>query len=324
MLSFLFQSAVGVCDLNISVDSTNVIYSFNMTEESEICINATNLTIGLSSRYYYLVLSSIPGNSRLIYYRQKVVDGDVEWDFEGLISNLSVVQSSIIRQSSFTIQATSSAIHEFWILGRVPCPDGLMALSGENRLLSFASHESEPYNLSPFIDKCVFLMNSVNTTVFMRINIALDQDYVYYYTDMPFPVPYTGEMNVTLVKSRREVQLLLRIQLSSDIIFRSIDFAFTVSGGSEQNRTIFLGPLSDDLPTPSPIPTPETLFVMKVSIGYIALLGATGLVFCVILVLSCYRYRWYECRKPGLRPEKLCVSPDPRLPSSYLARSVPD
>jgi hypothetical protein len=235
------------------------------------------------------------------------------------VSDLSFVQVSAIHLSSFTIQAVSAGAYELGLIGSTACPDGIMTLTTENRVLAFSNDNPEPWDLPPDSDKCVLLMNTANTTISVAIQFMSDMDYLYYYSGQHNPQRYTGIGNATFVKSRSTRPVFFRIHSSNYLISRSVEFRFTTNGGREGNRTLFWGRINEAVPTPWPIPAPGQQWVSGIDLAEGLMVMSSSVAFVLLLAFASCRYQWCSCGKVKLSAHQWNVGyEEARPPSSFV------
>ena len=297
---------LGFCALNISSAGNNTLWSFNITEPESICLNATFIPL-------YLVLYSVPPDTRVLFYRQKVVSAPSVLDFTASVSDLSFVLRSVAVNSSFTIEAQTPGVYKLGVIEKSVCDHGIVIATVQSRRYVFGTSEKPPYDLVPGTNKCLLVVNEASTDVTAEMDVLSDADFLYFYSDQQYPSKYTGQTNATFLKDRSQAPALFRIELSQES-HAPRTVAFNVESPWEtRDREVFLGRFDVARPTVVPQPNTTTIRNWGVDAPQLASLVCVLTVTLGWLVGGCIRYEWFRDVKCTRRSGE-----DDPLPPSFF------
>ena len=305
LLSFL----CAFCSINVSSAGNNTLWTFDVTEPMSLCLNTTFIPL-------YLVLYAVPPDTQILFYRQKVVSAPSVLDFTASAQDLSFALRSTAVNSSFTVEAQTPGVYKLGVIEKSVCDDGILIAAAPSARYVFGTSEAPPFDLAPGMNKCLLVVNEAYTNVDLEMDVIRDADFLYFYSDSPYPIKYTGSKNATFTKDRPASPALFRIEVSQDPASpRTV--AFDIASRDEPRlRETYLGRF--DVVRPTVIPAPNTTTIKNWGVGTPHLISLVSvLTLCLAwLVGACIRYEWISAFRCAPRSDEQTDQPLP--PSSFV------
>jgi hypothetical protein len=285
---------------------TNAVYNGTMLGGSELCVNFTG-----AFQRSLLVLASVPDDTEVMYYRQKVASiPDLVHDFT-FTGTAPFAVPSRQADDAFTIRGESEGTYRIGVLSAAPCRSGIFVVSTVNGSLRFGTGELQPHGLPLGTDKCVLIVNDGRTTVNLEWDLNPDEDVLEVYSGSALTSLFGANGTVL----RTDDPILLRMHISSEMLcFRRVDLAIQTTTSGTPERSVFLGPYGELFPvnrSESASDATATLVAGSAEPIYKGGLGVISGLFIIVLVVSCFRYHWVAAfsGKCGQQDDKSAVTP---------------
>ena len=218
---------------------------------------------------------------------------------------------SLDVNSSYTIQTTENNNVTIGVVAVATCLDGIVVLEGANTSLTFSNSRSDEFNLAPGDNKCLLVMNDLETVIKTSLSLVPNVDFLYFYESTYFPQQFTSNVNATFNKRNGDNPFLFRIVVSPKLLAdRRVSFNIQSMEEMEKHEIAY-GKYKISQPTTMPKPFELIINDYSISTGLIIFLVLSSFLLLILLTYSLIRYKWLF---------KNCKSKDTKYlpPSSFF------
>lgn len=244
-------------------------------------------------------------------------DGDLLIDFTANVNSFPFVTRSIYNHSSFTIHSLNGGYYLIGIFTAEMCDDGILVLTTNNKFVEFSSNQmlNEFFELKPGTKKCLAIMNSTPTTVFVDLNSSSSDKLYSYLSYKKDPIISSGCEKFSISNKKTLLQMLFSIQVADVNAFRNIKFNITSEVQQEKDRYVIYGNNAVEN-----IKKPKEIKIIKYSWElsrklFISLISLVILfIFLSIAVFIKYHSNFHQFRINNKNPN----IEQPMLPSAFV------